>query len=420
MAQRCKSIAGQKVTLGPGKPIMGGSELIDGSAICNGIEEFPIQFIEDDGCISGDDGAVVIWPDTGNDMIQFDANDDVPVGTKIHRGEVNDGGTWFGAPHTVESEGAYAGGATGDGNTEGSGDDDGEDKGFCVGVGDVNLPTEEEKDWLAELANFETPDLQAWLMSGFTAKIQEIVANMNKILGKLNSEVDKIMEAAQLDPDDVCTPPVKEAIRKLLAVMAAVMEVVAVIKKIIAVIKIIQKVIKLVRKILKWTPPFIVPIVEKLMAVLNVVGLVDMCISLIVKTIGRFSTILPVLQAQLMSILAMCAGQVAGEMSKEDCEAAGGVWIDPKDIQDLQDMYKKITEETSTMGDDESVGFCTITKHLTKKECEDNGGTWQELDADTDFEETDTSALSEELAKQFQELDRCFADPQLDEYLRGL
>ncbi len=107
-------------------------------------------------------------------------------------------------------------------------------------------------------------------------------------------------------------------------------------------------------------------------------------------------------------------------MSKEDCEAAGGVWIDPKDIQDLQDMYKKITEETSTMGDDESVGFCTITEHLTKKECEDNGGTWQDLDADTDFEETDTSALSEELAKQLEELDRCFADPQLDEYLRGL
>ena len=49
--------------------------------------------------------------------------------------------------------GSFAGGT--DGDTDGSGDDDGEDKGFCAGVGNVNLPTEEEKDWLADLANLE-------------------------------------------------------------------------------------------------------------------------------------------------------------------------------------------------------------------------------------------------------------------------
>ena len=185
MAQRCKSIAGQKVTLGPGKPILAGSELIGGTAICSGIEEFPIQFIEDDGCISGDDGATLIWPDTGNDLIRFDENEHVPVGTNIHRGQVNDGGTWFGAPHTVENEGAYAGGG---GSTEGSGDDDGEDKGFCVGAGDVNLPTEEEKDWLSDLANLEIPDLNAFIMSGFTAKIQKEMGKLTAILGKTDNK----------------------------------------------------------------------------------------------------------------------------------------------------------------------------------------------------------------------------------------
>ena len=420
MAQRCKSIAGQKVTLGPGKLILAGSELIDGSAICNGKEEFPIRFMEDDGCVTGDDGATVIWPDTGNDLIRFDPGDHVPVGTQIHRGQVNDGGTWFGAPHQVENEGAYAGGT--DGDTDGSGDDDGEDKGFCAGVGNVNLPTEEEKDWLADLANLEIPDLEAFLLSGFTAKIQEVVGELNKVLGRLTSEVDAIMEQSVIDEKKVCTPPVKAAIKKLLEILAAIMKILPIMEKIIKVIKIIQKVIKLVKKILKWTPPFVVPIIEGLMKVLNIMGLVDMCVSLLVKTIGRFTTILPVLQAQLMSILAMCAAQVSGEMTKEDCEAAGGTWIDPQDLKDLQDMYDKISDETQSMtsDDDASVGFCSIAEHITKKECEDNDGVWTDLDVDTDFDTVDTSALSNELAKQLDELDRCFADPLLDEYLRGL
>ena len=43
MAHRCKSIAGQRVVLGPGEPIIPGCELIDGSGIFKSKEEF--QFI---------------------------------------------------------------------------------------------------------------------------------------------------------------------------------------------------------------------------------------------------------------------------------------------------------------------------------------------------------------------------------------
>ena len=39
MATRCKSIAGQKVTLGPGEIIIEGCALIEGSAICANKEE---------------------------------------------------------------------------------------------------------------------------------------------------------------------------------------------------------------------------------------------------------------------------------------------------------------------------------------------------------------------------------------------
>ena len=415
MPKRCKSIAGPRVEIGPGEPIIPGCELIEGSGIFNGKEDWPYQFVADPG-VAGDDGAVVIWPDTGNDLLKYDEGEDVPVGTSLHVGCVLEDGVVKCAPYKTQKESTAVEGPP---QTRGEEPDDGALKGFCVGSGNVNVPTEDENEWLLKVSNLEIPDLEAWMLSGFTAKIQEMMGKLNQALGKLNAEVDKIIARATINPEDVCTPPVKATIKKLLEVMAAIMELMPVLKQIIQVIKIIRKVIKLVRKILKWTPPFIVPIVEKLMEVLNIMGLVDMVVSMLLQTIGRFSTILPVLQAQLMSILAQCAGQVAGEMTKEDCEAAGGTWIDPKDIQDLQDMYKKITEETPTMGDDESASFCTITKHSTKKECEDNGGTWKELDADTDFEETDTSALSEELSKQMEELDRCFSSDELKQYLDG-
>ena len=451
MPIRCKSIAGQKVTLGPGDRLIPGSELIGGSAFINGdeigscsipqietkeecesaggtwivtceggTEVFaPIIIGLDDMCAyAGAGGATVLWPDVGNDLFQFDSGETVPVGTQIHAGQVNDGGTWYGAPHIVENEGAIAGPDP----TTASDPGEDEDKGFCVGAGTVNLPTEEEEDWLAKLSNLEIPDLEAWMLSGFTATIQEMMGKLNQVLGKLSAQVDKIMSKAVIDPEDVCTPPVKQAIKNMLDVMKWIMEMMVIIKEIIKVIKIIRKVIKLVRKILKWTPPFVVPIIEALMKVLNIMGLVDMCVSLLIKTVGRFTTIIPVLQAQLMSILAMCAAQ-AGDPSpdnKEACEAAGGTWIDPQDLKDLQDMYDTISSEDFGIDDDESIGFCSITEHLDKKSCESAGGNWTDLDVDTDFDEVDTTVLTNELANQMEELNRCFASPILQDYLREL
>ena len=71
------------------------------------------------------------------------------------------------------------------------------------------------------------------------------------------------------------------------------------------------------------------------------------------------------------------------------------------------------------VSDEDSIGFCSITEHLNKEDCEAAGGTWTELDTDSDFEDVDTSALSKELALQMDELERCFSDPELNEYLRS-
>jgi len=98
MPHRCKSIAGQRVTLGPGEAIIPGCELIHGSGIFTSMEEFPMMFVEVDG-VAGDNGAVVIWPDTGNDLFQYDEGESVPIGTTIHSGCVRYSDGEYNVPH---------------------------------------------------------------------------------------------------------------------------------------------------------------------------------------------------------------------------------------------------------------------------------------------------------------------------------
>ena len=419
MPRRCRSIAGLRVDLGPGDPIIPGCELIEGSGIFVSKEEFPMMFAEVDG-VAGDNGAVVIWPDTGNDLFQYDEGESVPIGTTIHSGCVkySDGEIQCAPPPFTTDRDSVA--VAGPPPVDGSGD--GEDKGFCVGAGNVDMPSDDTMQWLTDLANLQVPDLEGWILSGFTAEITKLMSKLGQVLGKLQSEVDKIISKAKLDPEDVCTPPVKNAIRNMLAVMKELMKLMPILKQIIKIIKLIQKVMKLVRKILKWTPPFIVPLVEKLLELLNIMGMVDMLISVLLKTVGRFTAILPMLQAQLMSILAMCAAQ-AGQPppdNKEDCEAAGGTWIDPDELKKLQDMYNKLSDEMSGVGDDEAFGFCSIPEYDNKADCEANGGTWTDLDVNIDLDNVDTSTLTNELALQLDELSKCFADPNLKEYLEDL
>ena len=419
MPHRCKSIAGLRVDLGPGEAIIPGCELIHGSGIFTSMEEFPMMFAEVDG-VAGDNGAVVIWPDTGNDLFQYDEGESVPIGTTIHSGCVkySDGEIQYAPPPFITDRESVA--CAGPPPVDGSGD--GEDKGFCVGAGTVDMPSDDEMQWLTDLANLQVPDLEAWVLSGFTAKITELMSKLGQVLGKLQAEVDRIISKVKLDPEDVCTPPVKKLIGNMLAVMKELMKLMPILKQIIKIIKLIQKVMKLVRKILKWTPPFIVPLVEKLLELLNIMGMVDMLISVLLKTVGRFTSIIPMLQAQLMSILAMCAAQ-AGQPppdNKEDCEAAGGTWIDPDELKKLQDMYTKLSDEMSGIGDDEAFGFCSIPEYDNKADCEANGGAWTDLDVDTDLDNVDTSILTSELALQLDELSKCFADPNIKEYLEDL
>jgi hypothetical protein len=498
MPVRCKSIAGQQVTLVPGDRIIPGCELVYGSVFINGdeigscsidgkdikeecesaggtwvityqggTEVFPPLFFDGDDmkAYAGDNGTTVIWPETGNDVYQYSRGETVPVGTEVHQGEVKDGGVWYDAPHTVENEGAKAGPSDADISLQGSDEDislqgsDEDDEGdggppattgtppeseqlpgFCDPTG--AFPGDDDMGWLRDLANMQLPDLKMLNLSGFTAFITKQLSKLNAAIAKVNEEVDALISMAKLDPEKICTDPVRDFITFLMKLLEVYMKVMKVLMAILKIIKIIKRIMKLIRKILKWTPPFIVPLVEKLLDLLALIGLVDMIVDLVTQTIGKFAAILPTLYAQLISILAGCVNKPLDD--EESCVEVGGTWISPEEIAELKKLGDKMSSEQnafdrmmsgdkSDVPDDEdgtgfevgavdgdTFGFCSIVEHTNKKNCEGAGGVWSEMNVDTDFSQIDTSPLTDELLKQIEELDKCFADPTLQQYLEDL
>ena len=118
MPTRCGTVAGQSLSLPAGTVLIPGTEVTSGGLYVtdeNGNlvwQEAP--YIDGQGDIpatAGDDGAVVIWPDTGNDQSQYSPGENVPVGTTVNVGWVYDNGEWHEAPPTYEvtGDGAEAG-----------------------------------------------------------------------------------------------------------------------------------------------------------------------------------------------------------------------------------------------------------------------------------------------------------------------
>ena len=78
------------------------------------------------------------------------------------------------------------------------------------------------------------------------------MGKLNGVLGGLMADVDAIVSKAKIDPEDVCTPPVKKQIRNLQQLLAKLMQILPVLQQIVQVVKIIRKVIKIVKKILEY------------------------------------------------------------------------------------------------------------------------------------------------------------------------
>ena len=474
MPTRCSSITHQTINILPGQLVLGGSELVDGSVIINNSEEYPMQYTTADG-YAGQNGAVIIWPETGDDVLQFGPGESIPPGTIIHQGSVYDNSTgqWHSAPYELPSPGP--GGLAGpqgsldidgdpldlnnvdtsnmtaeeiaalqeqiaqqnQGLTKGSipNEDDALSKmGICDPDGNINMPSEEELEAMKKFANFEMPEFKFWQLSGFTAFITKQLNKLGTIMGAIEAEVDKILAKVEFgEPGEICKPPIPATIKKLMDLMAWVLKVARALNKVLKILKAIVMLVKIAKKIILWVfAPL--KLVQKFLDLLNVISLVDMIVSMLLKTVSKFMAIIPILQAQLMGILAACKEETGQDaIPPEDCDN----WITEEDLKELEDLYEEMSNAANDIGygadlsggggsgGTGEVGFCSVNgpdglPYGNQQDCEDNGGTWLTGENPDDLEGVDTSALAQELQNVTDELNSCFSDPELQDFLNEI
>jgi len=412
MPTRCGTVAGQSLSLPAGTVLIPGTEVTSGGLYVtdeNGNlvwQEAP--YIVGQGDIpatAGDDGAVVIWPDTGNDQSQYSPGENVPVGTTVNVGWVYDNGEWHEAPPTYEvtGDGAEAGppgwtdygyednpalsleeraenlgidltelpegsdenrnlddepwtdeeleaaieqaledlnDPTKNNLTQGE-DPESEEGGFCDEEGRINFPTEEDEDFLSQFLNYQMPQLNFWNLTGFVGWITKQLTKLSALLARFQSEVDKILGMAQFNPEDICKPPVPQTIEALLDLFAWLLKVMMALKKILQLLNTIMRLIKIAIAIIKWVfSPM--GLVTKFLDLLNVTFLIDMVVSVLFQTVAKFVALIPILQAQLLAILAGCRvpDDADPDEVKQDCEK----WVSDTDLEKLQQLYDQIVE----------------------------------------------------------------------------
>ena len=460
MPKICTNIIDPIHILEPGAVLPPGSELIDGtgkldpddeigSVMVNldpddldaeygvgsdtegGVEELPPRFIQDkdiDGVvIAGEHGAVAKIP--VNDLLfTFTSPEEVPTGTKVISGccIINGDKKCASPPFVIgENDVAIADEPSPVGIVPDEVEEDYKKKGFCNDWA-FDMPGSSELDWLSKIEDIKIPDLKGMALSGFTAFITKMMSKLGAILGKLQMEVDKILDVAKFEPEDICTDPVKKNMRKLMRTIERLMKLIPIFKRIIQTIKIIQAAMKALKMGLRFVGLPYIPggiIVELMMKALNFMGLIDTMIGILVSTSGRFVTIIPVLFAQLMAILAQCAVQQGQNppTNKEECEAMGGVWIEQSEIDGLKNMLDDLNDASADIlgGDDsDSVCYCTIVSDAdgniieSESVCIAAGGQWKCIDS-SDIDavgDLDLSALEKELENQFTELENCLTD----------
>ena len=429
--KRCSSVALERTVLAPGSSVNPGCEVVEGSVVIKGRETFAPLFVHiGDDAIVGSNGATVICP--ADDLYSFEDGERIPAGTLIVSGCVILNGELKCAPPPFTigpDDEAYATDNTkGDGATtlEDSEDGDGETRGFCEDWDKIDIK------WLEDIANFAVPDLEGMALGGIQAYAAELMMKLSAVLGKLTAEVDALMAKATINPDDVCTPPIKEKVAELMKIINVLMKYLPIISKVMKAIKVIRSVIKLVMKILSWFPPasMVVGVARKLMQLMNIMGMVDMIVGVLTQTLGRFTSLLPLLYQQLMAILAQCFALqgLPPPTTKEECEARGGTWVSEDDLDKLKELNDQISgmsdemDATTTTGDGyDEVSYCSIGGYDNKQDCEANGGEWKVISTSTNFDDDfDLGELEKEMQLRLDEVSECFADPSIQKYLEEM
>ena len=420
--KRCSSVALEKMYLAPGSSVNPGCEVIEGSVIIKDRETFAPFFVHvGDNAIVGSNGATVLCPT--DDLYSFEVGERIPAGTLIVSGCVILNGELKCAPPPFTigpDDEAYA-----TDNTKGDGattleDGEGETKGYCENWDKINI------EWLDDIANFVVPDLEGMALGGIQAYAAELMMKLSAVLGKLTAEVDALLADVTINPDDICTDYVQDQVAKLMKIINVLMKYLPLISKIMKVIKVIRSVIKLVMKILSWFPPAstVVGTTKKLMKLMNIMGMVDMIVGVLTQTIGRFTSLLPLLYQQLMSIVNACFAMqgLPPPQNQKECEERGGTWITEEDLDKLKELNDQISGMSDVVGDTTTeVSYCTLSQYDNKQECEANGGEWKVISTSTDFDDNfDLGELEKEMQLRLDEASACFADPLIQKYLEEM
>ena len=170
--------------------------------------------------------------------------------------------------------------------------------------------------------------------------IQEKINEIQQLQGKLVAKVQMLADKAKYDPDgDVCK--YRPEAQKLLQLIRDVQRILSQIRRVVQTVRTAVNTVKRVIRIIESI--FMVGKAVKLAMVYllikqMVLGLAQMIDSL-AKGILDANRILPVLIAQLSAMIQACANQRGLEsgLSKEDCEALGGTWIEGKRKGDMGD-----------------------------------------------------------------------------------
>ena len=301
------------------------------------------DFITEDGFTADEpDGVDVIHQGFGGEARVFAPGTHLNEGDLVINGKVIDGdGKSHYAPYQVSDDSSSVSSDGAVVSPGGAADDDV----YCSLDELAGKPPKDQtrlEDWLDEIdLELDLPGLDfTWWVP-----IQQKINELMQLTGKFIAKTQNLVSLVDLDPDEACKylPDVSKLIEIMQKVLAAINRINAIMAK-------ISKLIKKLKKALKLILWLFAPLraVQVMLQAMQMIYGIPILLELAVKNMFDASKILPQLISLLQKIIAQCAmnrGMEAG-LSKEECEALGGVYVDRRP-GDLGNVY----DATGTGGD---------------------------------------------------------------------
>ena len=279
--------------------------------------------------------AEVIHAGYGGEVRLFGADADLLPGDLVVNGTIiGPDGTVYEAPFNIPGPGFKVGPDGGVVSPTGGGEED-----YCnlqELAGNVRPETKRIIDIPDLDLDMDIPGLDMTWWVPIQEKINEVTSLQTKLVAKVQMLADK----AKYDPKgDVCkyrpeAQKLLQLVRDIQRILSQIRRVVQAVRTAVNTVKRVIRIIESIFMIGKAVKLAMVYLLIKQM----IMGLAQM-IETLAKSILDANRVLPVLIATLSAMIQACAQQRGLErgLSKEDCEALGGTWIEGKRKGDMGD-----------------------------------------------------------------------------------